>query len=120
MLVIRVQPDEGIALRFGAKLPGPNVRMGNVAMEFKYSETFGATTSTGYETLIYDCIKGDATLFQRADMVEMGWEIVQPLLESWSAQPASELPGYAAGSWGPRESDELLAREGRSWRAIED
>jgi glucose-6-phosphate 1-dehydrogenase len=120
VLVIRVQPDEGIALRFGAKLPGPNVRMGNVAMEFKYSETFGATTTTGYETLIYDCIKGDATLFQRADMVEMGWEIVQPMLEGWSAQPASELPGYAAGSWGPREADELLARENRRWRAIED
>ena len=120
VLVIRVQPDEGIALRFGAKLPGPNVRMGNVAMEFKYADTFGSTPTTGYETLIYDCIKGDATLFQRADMVEMGWEIVNPLLQLWGAQPASELPAYAAGSWGPREADELLTREGRNWRAIED
>jgi len=120
VLVIRVQPDEGIALRFGAKLPGPNVRMGTVAMEFKYSETFGSTHSTGYETLLYDCIKGDATLFQRADMVEMGWAIVHPLLESWGAQSAGELPSYAAGSWGPREADELLARDGRRWRVIED
>ncbi|MBK7644713.1 MAG: glucose-6-phosphate dehydrogenase [Planctomycetes bacterium] len=120
VLVIRVQPDEGIALRFGAKLPGPNVRVGNVAMEFKYSETFGSTPSTGYETLIYDCIKGDATLFQRADMVEMGWAIVNPVLELWHALPEHEFPNYAAGSWGPWAADELLARDGRTWREIED
>jgi len=120
VLVIRVQPDEGIALRFGAKLPGPNVRMGNVAMEFKYPETFGSTPSTGYETLIYDCIKGDATLFQRADMVEMGWAIVKPVQELWQALPAHTFPNYAAGSWGPAESDEMLTRDGRSWRVIED
>jgi glucose-6-phosphate 1-dehydrogenase len=120
VLVIRVQPDEGIALRFGAKLPGPNVRVGSVAMEFKYSETFGSTPSTGYETLIYDCIKGDATLFQRADMVEMGWAIVKPVQELWQALPAHTFPNYAAGSWGPADADELLTREGRSWRVIED
>ena len=120
VLVIRVQPDEGIALRFGAKLPGPNVRMGNVAMEFKYSEAFGATSSTGYETLIYDCIKGDATLFQRADMVEMGWSIVNPIQELWHALPTHDFPNYAAGSWGPWGADELLARDGRSWREIEE
>ena len=120
VLVIRVQPDEGIALRFGAKLPGPNVRMGNLAMEFKYSEAFGATSSTGYETLIYDCIKGDATLFQRADMVEMGWSIVSPIQELWHALPEHDFPNYAAGSWGPWAADELLARDGRSWREIED
>lgn len=119
VLVIRVQPDEGIALRFGAKLPGPEVRMGNVAMEFKYSEAFGSTPSTGYETLIYDCIKGDATLFQRADMVEMGWSIVNPIQELWHALPAHEFPNYAAGAWGPWAADELLARDGRSWREIE-
>jgi glucose-6-phosphate 1-dehydrogenase len=120
VLVIRVQPDEGIALRFGAKLPGPNVRMGNVAMEFKYSESFGSTPSTGYETLIYDCIKGDATLFQRADMVEMGWGIVNPVQELWHALPEHGFPNYSAGSWGPWAADELLARDGRSWREIED
>jgi glucose-6-phosphate 1-dehydrogenase len=120
VLVIRVQPDEGIALRFGAKLPGPNVRMGNVAMEFKYSEAFGSTPSTGYETLIYDCLKGDATLFQRADMVEMGWAIVNPVQELWQALPAHTFPNYSAGSWGPSEADELLARDGRSWRLIEE
>ncbi len=120
VLVIRVQPDEGIALRFGAKIPGPNVRMGNVAMEFKYADTFGVSSSTGYETLLYDCIKGDATLFQRADMVEMGWAIVNPLLEVWHALPPHQFPNYSAGSWGPREADELLSRDGRSWRKIEE
>ena len=120
VLVIRVQPDEGIALRFGAKIPGPNVRMGNVAMEFKYADTFGATSSTGYETLLYDCIKGDATLFQRADMVEMGWAIVNPIQEVWRALPPHQFPNYAAGAWGPREADDLLARDGRSWRRIEE
>lgn len=120
VLVVRVQPDEGISLRFGAKIPGPNVRMGNVAMEFKYKDAFGPTPNTGYETLIYDCIKGDPTLFQRADMVEMGWAIVNPVLEVWRALPARTFPNYVAGSWGPDESDELLKRDGRAWRRIED
>jgi len=115
VLVIRVQPDEGIALRFGAKLPGPNVRMGTVAMEFKYSETFGSTHSTGYETLLYDCMCGDPTLFQRADSVEDGWSIVTPILDVWRALPARAFPNYAAGTWGPKEADELMTRNGRAW-----
>jgi glucose-6-phosphate 1-dehydrogenase len=119
VLVIRVQPDEGIALRFGAKIPGPSVRMGNVAMDFRYKDHFGSTVSTGYETLLYDCIKGDTTLFQRADMIESGWEIVNPMLEVWRALPPRTFANYAAGSWGPREADDLLAREGRKWRVIE-
>jgi glucose-6-phosphate 1-dehydrogenase len=120
VLLIRVQPDEGISLRFGAKIPGPSVRMGNVAMEFKYKDTFGQTATTGYETLLYDCIKGDPTLYQRADMVEMGWAIVNPILEVWKALPAREFPNYAAGTAGPKESDELLEREGRKWRRFEE
>jgi|688.fasta_scaffold13011_11 glucose-6-phosphate 1-dehydrogenase len=120
VLVIRVQPDEGISLRFGAKIPGPSVRMGNVAMEMKYKDSFGSTASTGYETLLYDCIKGDATLFQRADMVDMGWGIVEPLLQVWHSVPPANFGNYTAGSWGPREADELLERDGRRWRKIEE
>jgi glucose-6-phosphate 1-dehydrogenase len=119
VLVIRVQPDEGITLRFGAKIPGPSVRMSNVAMDFRYKDHFQQAPSTGYETLIYDCIKGDPTLFQRADMVEMGWAIVAPLQEVWSALPPRSFPNYAAGSWGPKEADDLLERDGRKWRRIE-
>jgi glucose-6-phosphate 1-dehydrogenase len=119
VLVIRVQPDEGITLRFGAKIPGPSVRMSNVAMDFRYKDHFQQAPSTGYETLIYDCLKGDATLFQRADMVEMGWGIVAPVQEVWGALPPRAFPNYAAGSWGPKEADELLERAGRKWRRIE-
>ncbi|MBL8860183.1 MAG: glucose-6-phosphate dehydrogenase [Planctomycetes bacterium] len=120
VLVIRVQPDEGITLRFGAKIPGPSVRMSNVAMDFRYKDHFKQAPSTGYETLIYDCIKGDPTLFQRADMVEMGWGIVKPMLEVWGALPPRNFPNYSSGTWGPKEADELLDRDGRKWRKIEE
>jgi glucose-6-phosphate 1-dehydrogenase len=118
-LVVRIQPEEGISLRFGAKMPGPSVRVGSVAMDFHYRDHFGVTPSTGYETLLYDCMKGDATLFQRADTIEAGWGIVTPILELWKALPARNFPNYAAGSQGPVEADELLARENRKWRRIE-
>jgi glucose-6-phosphate 1-dehydrogenase len=85
-------------------------------MHFDYAERFGATPSTGYETLVYDCMCGDATLFQRADSVEAGWTVVQPVLDVWRALPARNFPNYAAGTWGPDEADELLARTGRHWR----
>ncbi|MFN0242179.1 MAG: glucose-6-phosphate dehydrogenase [Planctomycetota bacterium] len=120
VLVIRVQPDEGISLRFSAKIPGPAVRVGIVPMEFKYKNHFGPTRNTGYETLLYDSINGDPTLFQRADMVESGWAIVNPMLEVWSALPARNFPNYAAGSLGPKEADELLERDGRRWRRLDD
>ena len=120
VLVIRVQPEEGISLRFGAKIPGPSVRMGNVAMEFRTQDAFGSNPSTGYETLLYDAIKGDATLFQREDQVEAAWSVVQPVLEVWKALPPREFPNYASGSWGPREADEMLERDGRGWRRIEE
>jgi glucose-6-phosphate 1-dehydrogenase len=117
-LVIHVQPDEGISLRFGAKVPGPVMQLGLVNMEFDYARDFGRSHSTGYERLMYDCMMGDATLFQRADMVEAGWRVIQPVLDVWSAVPPRSFPNYAAGSWGPAESDELLARDGRAWRTI--
>ncbi len=115
-IVIDIQPDEGIWLNFEAKIPGPVVRLGAVNMKFAYSDYFGSTPQTGYETLIYDCMMGDPTLFQRADMVEAAWRVVQPILDVWKAIPAVDFPNYAAGSWGPEESFQLLRRDGREWR----
>ena len=119
-LVIHIQPEEGISLRFGAKVPGPIMRLGLVNMEFDYARDFGSSHSTGYERLLYDCMIGDATLFQRADMVEAGWRVIQPVLDLWKALPVQGFPNYAAGSWGPAEADGLLARDGRAWRIIEE
>ena len=117
-LVIHIQPDEGISLRFGAKVPGPVMQLGLVNMEFDYARDFGRSHSTGYERLLYDCMIGDATLFQRADMVEAGWKVIQPVLDAWKSTPADGFPNYPAGTWGPAEADELLARDGRTWRTI--
>jgi len=117
-LVIHIQPDEGITLHFGAKIPGPIVNVGPVDMDFDYADYFGDQVATGYERLLYDCMIGDATLFQRADMVEAGWSIVTPILDVWNAIPARDFPDYAAGSWGPEESDVLLARDGREWKNL--
>ena len=114
-LVLRLQPNEGISLSFGAKIPGPVVRLGEVNMDFHYADYFGAKSSTGYERLLYDCMLGDATLFQRADMVEAGWEVVEPILDVWKALPPRYFPNYAAGSWGPKEADDLIQADGHEW-----
>ena len=119
-LVIRVQPDEGISLSFGAKIPGATMRIGNVDMDFDYAEHFGSEVATGYERLLHDAVVGDHTLFQRADMVEAGWAILQPVLDVWGALAARDFPNYAAGTWGPKESVDLLARDGRRWRLPAD
>ncbi len=116
LLVLRIQPDEGISLSFGAKVPGPTVRIGTVEMDFQYARYFGGAPTTGYETLLHDCLAGDATLFMRSDNVEEGWRVVQPVLDVMQSLPAASFPNYAAGTWGPPEADELLAREGRHWR----
>jgi glucose-6-phosphate 1-dehydrogenase len=117
-LVIHIAPDEGISMRFGAKVPGPQVKVGSVEMDFNYTDYFGTTANTGYEILLYDGMTGDQTLFQRADMVEAGWRVVDPVLDLWKALPARNFPNYAAGSWGPKEADEIIMREGRHWRKI--
>ncbi len=119
-IVIHVQPDEGITLHFGAKIPGPIVNMGEVDMDFNYVDHFGEQISTGYERLLYDCMTGDATLFQRADMVEASWQIVSPILDVWSAIPARDFPNYESGSWGPIEADKLLENDGREWKNTVD
>jgi glucose-6-phosphate 1-dehydrogenase len=114
-MVIHIQPDEGILLNFEAKRPGPAMMLSRVGMDFRYKDWFEVTPSTGYETLIYDCLTGDPTLFQRADNIEAGWQAVQPVLEAW-ASDSGEVASYAAGSWGPPEADELLAQDGNHWR----
>jgi glucose-6-phosphate 1-dehydrogenase len=119
-LVIHIQPDEGISLRFGAKIPGPVMKVGAVEMDFNYSDYFGSTPSTGYERLLYDCMIGDATLFQRADMVEAGWQVIEPVLDVWKALPPRKFPNYPAGTWGPPEADELLKTDGHEWWKIEE
>jgi len=117
-LVIHIQPNEGISLSFGAKVPGAVMKLGLVNMDFDYCTYFGAEHSTGYERLLRDCMAGDPTLFQRADMVEAGWSVIQPVIDVWHALPARGFPNYSAGSWGPVEAEELLEREGRAWRPI--
>ena len=115
-LVLHIQPEEGLSLRFGAKIPGPIMKTGPVEMKFNYEDYFGRHPSTGYERLIYDAMIGDATLFQRADMVEAGWSVITPVIDVWKALPPRAFPNYPAGSWGPKEADDLLARDGRHWR----
>ena len=116
-LVMRIQPDEGIALRFQAKVPGTAVRIGAVDMNFRYHDYFGERPATGYERLLHDCILGDATLFQREDMLEAAWSVVAPVQEVWKALPARGFPNYPAGTWGPEEADELMTKDGRHWRS---
>ena len=117
-LVLKIQPDESIRLRFNAKRPGPAMALESVSMDFKYADWFKQAPAVGYETLIYDCLIGDSTLFQRADQVEAAWAVVEPLLESWAATAPRHFPNYAAGSEGPASANDLLARDGRAWRAI--
>jgi glucose-6-phosphate 1-dehydrogenase len=117
-LVISVEPTEGIALQFNTKVPGPSVRIDGVEMKFRYKDYFKAEPATGYETLIYDCMIGDNILFQRADSVEAGWQAVQPFLDAWKKSGANGLERYKAGSEGPASAEELLKRDGRSWRRL--
>jgi len=114
VLVVRVQPDEGISLKFDAKVPRQTLDIRTVHMDFKYQEFFGAKPSTGYETLLYDALQGDQTLFHRADSVEVSWRVVMPLLDAW-ARGGTPAP-YEAGSWGPDDAHELIERDGRGWR----
>jgi glucose-6-phosphate 1-dehydrogenase len=117
-LVISTEPVEGIELQFNTKVPGPAIDIDGVEMKFRYKDYFKTEPSTGYETLIYDCMIGDNILFQRADSVEAGWQAVQPFLDAWKKAGAKGLKIYDAGTEGPEEADELLARDGRSWRKL--
>jgi glucose-6-phosphate 1-dehydrogenase len=118
ILRLRIQPDEGLSLSFSAKRPGTEIEIDGVEMNFAYRDYYTPVLSVGYETLIYDCLIGDATLFQRADTVEAAWCAVQDVLDTWARAPADDFPNYAAGSAGPDAADRLLARDGRTWLPI--
>jgi glucose-6-phosphate 1-dehydrogenase len=115
LLILRIQPEEGISLRFESKQPGSGMRLRPVSMDFNYGASFGGRSRSAYETLLVDAMAGDATLYTRQDMVEASWRVVQPILEAWESSP-DDIPPYEPGSWGPRESDEMVARLGRRWR----
>jgi len=118
-LLVHIQPREGISIRMGAKVPGPIMNIGQVNMDFDYAREFHSAPATGYERLLLDCMLGDQTLFQRADMVETGWGVIAPIQEVWRALPG-HFPNYAAGTWGPEAAEALIARDGREWRQIEE
>ncbi len=119
VLVIRIQPDEGISLRMQAKVPGSSFRVESVKMDFHYGTSFGKASPEAYERLLLDAMSGDATLFARRDEVEQAWSVIDPIEEAWAAKEnAPKLATYPAGSWGPEEADELLARDGRAWRRL--
>ena len=115
VLVLRIQPEEGASLRFTAKVPGPQIDLRPVSMDFEYGTSFLQGSPDAYERLLLDCLLGDSTLFARWDEVERAWEIFDPLVAAWAAEPA-EFPNYDAGTWGPGEADALMARDGRAWR----
>jgi len=118
LLAIRIQPDEGILLRFGSKVPGLGLDIRTVNMDFTYGSSFSTDSPDAYETLVLDAMLGDASLFTRADEVEAAWGIATPVLESWIGGAAPAFPNYPAGTWGPAEADDLLERDGRRWRRI--
>jgi glucose-6-phosphate 1-dehydrogenase len=115
-LRLHIQPDQGIELAFEAKIPGPTMRLQTVRMDFEYKDAFPAARGTGYETLLYDCMVNDPTLFSRADLVATAWSIAQPILDVWSSLPPRDFPNYPAGTWGPKDADELMTRDSRRWR----
>jgi len=118
VLVIRIQPDEGISLRINCKVPGPSSPIQPVKMDFRYGSYFGLTPPEAYERLICDCMLGDGTLFARGDEVLTSWKWITPVLDRWHESPPSDFPNYQSGSWGPKAADELMARDGRAWRLI--
>src|SRR5882724_6197969 len=116
VLVIRVQPDEGVSLTFEVKPPGPDLCVSPLSLDFKYELAFGNSPPEAYETLLEDCIEGDSTLFTRHDWVELAWSLVDPIIQVWNLSKPRNFPNYEAGSWGPKEADDFMAREGRRWR----
>lgn len=118
VLVVRVQPNEGITLRIGAKLPGQTTRIRSVNMDFRYGESFNTPSPEAYERLLHDCMIGDPTLYARRDMTERGWEIVTPILEAWKKPATTNFPDYEAGTWGPQCAFDLIEHDGRRWRRL--
>ena len=117
-LTIRIQPEEGISLSFNGKVPGPDVKLGTVDMDFSYAESFGGRTPEAYETLILDCLLGDATLYSDNDWIEKSWQLLMPVLEAWKTPSSGAVPSYPAGSSGPSKADTLLGEDWRTWAAL--
>jgi glucose-6-phosphate 1-dehydrogenase len=115
---MRIQPDEGISLRFGAKVPGPETAVCPVIMDFNYASAFGTSSANGYERLLLDAMLGDATLFAHRDGVEATWALYTPVLEAWANKVPQGFPNYAGGSWGPQCGDDLIGRDGRAWHKL--
>jgi glucose-6-phosphate 1-dehydrogenase len=115
LLIVRVQPEEGISLKFLSKRPGAGMKLRPVSMDFNYGSSFGERSPSAYETLLLDAIIGDATLYTRQDMVEASWNVVEPIQKVWRSV-TWDFPNYPAGSWGPKQADEMLARRGHVWR----
>jgi glucose-6-phosphate 1-dehydrogenase len=118
LITMRIQPDEGISLRFGAKVPSPDMTVCPVNMDFNYATAFGTSSANGYERLLLDAMLGDATLFAHRDGVEATWSLYTPVLEAWAAAAPKGFPNYASGSWGPKDAEELLVRDGRQWKKL--
>ncbi len=118
VLAVHLQPNEGVSLRFSAKLPGTSMQIRPVVMDFRYGESFGSSPPTAYETLLLDCMLGDGTLFNRSDSVDLSWELVAPILEAWRERGPVGLAFYEAGSWGPAEADAFIERDGRRWQRL--
>jgi glucose-6-phosphate 1-dehydrogenase len=116
LLTIRIQPDEGISLRFVAKIPGTTMQLRTVRMDFAYGAAFGGAGADAYERLIVDAMNGDQTLFARRDEVETAWNLIDPIEQAWLAEELTHLPLYEAGTWGPDKADLLIERDGRAWR----
>jgi glucose-6-phosphate 1-dehydrogenase len=114
-IIIAIQPEEGIFIRFESKYPGPTMRLSPVMMQFFYREAFKVGTPEAYETLLLDVMRGDATLFMRADQTEVAWSILMPILEVWNNITPTDFPNYAAGTWGPDAADMLIAQDGLNW-----
>ena len=115
-IVIRIQPDEGISLKFSSKIPGSSFRLRPVTMDFRYGSSFGGHLADAYTRLILDCMLGDATLYARGDSVDVAWSLITPIHEGWVSNKQSQVYEYAAGTWGPKEADDMLAADGRRWR----
>jgi glucose-6-phosphate 1-dehydrogenase len=116
VLMIRIQPDEGVSLKFEVKTPGPEICVSPLALDFSYEQAFGNSSPEAYETLLEDCIEGDSTLYTRHDWVEQAWALMDPIIRSWSKLPPGSFPNYETGSWGPEEADRFMQRDGRRWR----
>jgi glucose-6-phosphate 1-dehydrogenase len=118
VLTLQIQPNDGISMRFGAKVPGPTTQIRPVTMDFRFGQSFGVQAADAYERLLLDALLGDGTLFARRDEVEQAWTIINSITDGWKYTMPPKLPNYEAGTWGPKEADEFIEKDGRQWRRL--